>query len=201
MGSFPSFYAPLPKLALGAAVALAALSLSPGSAQAYVVMVGQLQYDVTTFTGSYNSQPSKFNDLPSGVMPWWNSDTAANAFINASGTSEADLYANLGVNSTTNVIFYAYATPGPPYPQKVYAKDWGGRYPGFYSGVKYGDASYYDGRTISWARATLYVSPAASSVPGPLPLFGAGAAFGFSRKLRKRIQEARVSAGSGQPLA
>ncbi|MFN9610686.1 MAG: hypothetical protein ACK546_00810 [bacterium] len=25
-------------------------------------------------------------------------------------------------------------------------------------------------------------------VPGPLPLFGAGAAFGFSRRLRQRIQ-------------
>ncbi|MCP9860405.1 hypothetical protein KBZ33_15705 [Cyanobium sp. Cruz-8D1] len=27
----------------------------------------------------------------------------------------------------------------------------------------------------------------AASVPGPLPLLGAGAAFGWSRKLRKRI--------------
>ena len=30
-------------------------------------------------------------------------------------------------------------------------------------------------------------APASSSVPGPLPLFGAGAAFGWSRRLRKRI--------------
>jgi len=30
-------------------------------------------------------------------------------------------------------------------------------------------------------------APATSSVPGPLPLFGAGAAFGWSRRLRKRI--------------
>ena len=29
-----------------------------------------------------------------------------------------------------------------------------------------------------------------SSVPGPLPVLGAGAAFGFSRKLRKRIKQA-----------
>jgi hypothetical protein len=99
----------LPKLALGAAAALAAISLSPGSAQAYVVTVGQLQYDVTTFTGSYNSQPSKFNNPPSGVMPWWRSQADAFAFIAASGTSpsgtsQANLYANLGVNSSTNVI-------------------------------------------------------------------------------------------------
>lgn len=50
----------LPKLALGAAAALAAISLSPGSAQALVVTVGGVQYDVTTFTGTYNANASKF---------------------------------------------------------------------------------------------------------------------------------------------
>jgi hypothetical protein len=30
-------------------------------------------------------------------------------------------------------------------------------------------------------------SPSGAAVPGPLPLLGAGAAFGWSRKLRKRI--------------
>lgn len=34
--------------------------------------------------------------------------------------------------------------------------------------------------------------PEASSVPGPLPLFGAATAFGFSRKLRKRIKVANT---------
>jgi hypothetical protein len=37
------------KLALGAAAALAAISLSPGSAQAFVVTVGGAKFDVTTF--------------------------------------------------------------------------------------------------------------------------------------------------------
>ena len=36
--------------------------------------------------------------------------------------------------------------------------------------------------------------PPASSVPGPLPLFGAAAAFGFSRKLRNRIKVTRTTA-------
>jgi hypothetical protein len=40
------------QVALGAAAALAAISLSPGSAQAYVVTVGGVQYDVTTFPGT-----------------------------------------------------------------------------------------------------------------------------------------------------
>lgn len=39
-----------------------------------------------------------------------------------------------------------------------------------------------------------------SSVPGPLPLFGAAAAFGFSRKLRKRVHASR-SLTSTQPTA
>jgi len=30
------------------------------------------------------------------------------------------------------------------------------------------------------------------NVPGPLPILGAGAAFGFSRKLRGRIKAARL---------
>ena len=38
------------------------------------------------------------------------------------------------------------------------------------------------------------VQPPASSVPGPLPLFGAAAAFGFSSKLRNRIKVTRTTA-------
>ena len=41
----------------------------------------------------------------------------------------------------------------------------------------------------------------AASAPGPLPFLGAGAAFGFSRKLRKRIKLAPGSLVSGLPLA
>jgi len=80
--------APLPKLALGAAAALAAISLSPGSAQAYEVTVGGNRYDVTTFTGSYNSNTNKFANLPApGVMPWWGSADLASQFTAAVGTS------------------------------------------------------------------------------------------------------------------
>jgi hypothetical protein len=42
--------------------------------------------------------------------------------------------------------------------------------------------------------------PQPSSVPGPLPFLGVGAAFGISRKLRKRI-ESRTSAMSTTPSA
>jgi len=36
--------------------------------------------------------------------------------------------------------------------------------------------------------------PAPSAVPGPLPLLGAGAAFGYSRRLRRRVSLSRTSA-------
>ena len=66
------------QLALGAAVALAAISLSPGSAQAFVVTVNSVQYDVTTFTGTYEDNTSQFETAANnGVMPWWGSESLA----------------------------------------------------------------------------------------------------------------------------
>ena len=79
--------APLPKLALGAAAALAAISLSPGSAQAYVVTVGGVQYDVTAFTGSYDGNTSQFQTAANGgVMPWWGNSNLAGDFASALGS-------------------------------------------------------------------------------------------------------------------
>lgn len=42
--------------------------------------------------------------------------------------------------------------------------------------------------SVTQIQDTLTQKPHTSSVPGPLPLLGAGAAFGFSRKLRRRIK-------------
>jgi hypothetical protein len=44
--------------------------------------------------------------------------------------------------------------------------------------------------------AFLGQAPSTSSVPGPLPVFGAVAAFGYSRKLRKHIKASKVSVAS-----
>ncbi|MCX5955057.1 MAG: hypothetical protein NTW51_01305 [Cyanobacteria bacterium] len=41
---------------------------------------------------------------------------------------------------------------------------------------------------ISTVGSMLKSAPKLSEVPGPLPIIGAGAAFGFSRKIRRRIQ-------------
>jgi hypothetical protein len=193
---------PLLKGALGAAVALAAISLSPGSAQAACapgtaatlcrVTVGGLQYDVTTFTGSYNGNPSNFETpANNGVMPWWTggSNATATAFV-----TEVGGYFGTGLNG--GMSFY-----GPIFAYSVDVNN-----SNFLNSAwRYDDGTFVDDYSpnslpLVYAQATLYTASAAAA-PGPLPLFGAGAAFGFSRQLRKRIQGARLPIGSSQPLA
>jgi hypothetical protein len=45
------------------------------------------------------------------------------------------------------------------------------------------------GTSDKWAVATFVPAPSGAPVPGPLPLVGAAAAFGFSRRLRSRINK------------
>jgi hypothetical protein len=52
---------------------------------------------------------------------------------------------------------------------------------------------YFQGQGFAIANDNIDALEAASTVPGPLPIFGLGAAFGFSRRLRSRIK-ARVQA-------
>lgn len=190
----PSLFAPFPKRAVGAAAVLAALSLSPDAAHAACasgtpagtcrVTVGGLQYDVTTFTGSYNGNTSKFAQPPApGVMPWWGSQGLASQFAAAVGNSFGT------VNFTNFGPFFAYKISGGVFAEVFVVS----------SGTVQSGGSFSPNASSAWAQATLYNAPA--SVPGPLPLFGAGAAFGFSRKLRKRVRDSHVPAGSVSPLA
>jgi hypothetical protein len=171
------------KLALGAAAALAAISLSPGSAQAFVVTVGGAQFDVTTFSGRYNDNSSKFETAASGgVMPWWGNSTMAYDFATAIGTS-------LGI--------YAENPGGPLFAYDVQSLNnyyWFSRADDSFNIV---NGYIGNDQVRDYAEAT----PLAAPVPGPLPLFGAAAAFGFSRKLRKRIKLAPGAFSSALPRA
>jgi hypothetical protein len=51
-------------------------------------------------------------------------------------------------------------------------------------------ASQKDHWLRGWTTQAAHLSPA--EVPGPLPLFGAAAAFGYSRRLRRRVSLSRV---------
>jgi len=167
---------------LGAAAAVAAISLNPGSARAYVVTVGGVKYDVTTFTGTYTANTSKFaTPANGGLMPWWSS----------SGNSSAVAFATAVGNYFGPNVYYAFNDQGAGYPipgNRFNVILWQGA---GYTGTGVGaDTSY------KFAIASRF-----EPLPGPLPLFGAAAAFGFSRKLRTRIQGSRLQVSSRQPRA
>ena len=74
--------APFQRGALDAAAGLAVISLSSPKAWAFVVTVNSVQYDVTTFTGSYDNNASKFT---SSLMPWYGDLILAQDFVAAVG--------------------------------------------------------------------------------------------------------------------
>ena len=76
----PHFHRKALGAALGAVVA--GLSLTAGQARALVVTTySGLDYEVTTFTGSYNDNVSKFNTPTNGgLMPWWGNEDLASQF-------------------------------------------------------------------------------------------------------------------------
>lgn len=135
-------------------------------AQAVVVNVSGIDYDVTTFYGTYTGSTGLFT---TAQMPWFGSQGLANQFAQAVGTQ-------LGTpNFNLFSPFYAYQAVS-----NSVTGSWLNS-----GGLNQGGAGFTDSRT--YAIATALPSGSASSVPGPLPLFGAAAAFGWSRRLRLRI--------------
>jgi hypothetical protein len=164
--------------------------LTTGQAQAIVVNIGGQNYDVTTFTGSYNDHKSKFAQTPGGVMPWWGDSSLATQFSNALGYSlgtpnsiqtlpsagsptNKDVGPYFAYNSIVDKITFLLtdtaATYHPNTSPLIFSVDLNS--------------------SVTWAQVTQQVTPTnISAVPGPVPAIGAFAAFGFSRKLRKRIK-------------
>jgi hypothetical protein len=211
MNSFSAFS---PKLALGAAAALAAISLSPGSAQAFVVTVGGQEWDVTTFTGSYSANTSKFATAANGgVMPWWENYNSVNNY-NPNLASDFALEVKYSLGSSTPCGICSQIGPLFAYELRP---QFNSTQAAFYAGIEtipFETRTLY-GSSATWAQATLIgptssgggsgssggggTSAGTASVPGPLPALGAAAAFGFSRQLRKRIKLAPAPLVSGLP--
>ena len=187
----------LPKKVLGAALGavLSGLVFIDSQAQARVVNVGGLDYDVTTFYGSYNDNVSKFNTPNNGgMMPWWGSSGEAFAFATAVGSG-------LGLpnfNQTGPYFGFTFFVCPPSSCGSsltfVVEQRFSSLTPGVFSSAPSFAYPHRLSDQRTWAQATL--APAAggsANVPGPLPILGLAAAFGFSRKLRKRIKLQKVT--------
>ena len=165
-----------------ALIALASLSTAlafPGASKALPFTVGGQQYDVTTFSGSYDDNASLFNTASAGgAMPWWNNSGLAEQFALAVGFS-------LGIsNSSYGPIFATYATRDPDFPDFDGIDGFASLGNGFVAFFSVTPIPFSQSRT--YARASL-VPPPATATPGPLPILGAASAFGMSRRLRRRI--------------
>jgi len=164
----------LAKIAIGATItASAVIGLFPGRASAYNVTVDGLDYDVTTFFGSYNSNVSKFQTAAnSGVMPWWGDRTLAVKFSSA-------VAGNLGTPNTggTRGPYFAHLFENVSYD----------RVEAVFDDPNSSGINLVGSEVVYYAQAVI-ISPTISAVPGPLPLFGTAAAFCWSRQLRRRIK-------------
>ncbi len=170
------------RLAPAAATTLAVLgclALSATPASAIQVVVSGATYEVTTFTDSYDNASSRFTTTE---MPWWGNQTLAQNFRDAVGTS-------LGHPNAGGFLgpLFSYQTSGDP--GRCFTTLC------VVSAIQYiggtDDSNFeFSSDSRAFAIATV-VPPASNAVPGPLPLFGAAAAFGWSRRLRSRIASSR----------
>ena len=147
------------------------------AAPTVTVNVGGTNYDVTYFEGAYDTNTAKFQAPPAGQMPWRGDSALAESFATKIGAQlglplfgvrgTAFAYGTFigGELGKTNTRFWVYESTASP---NIYASD-----------IEADSDFPY---------ATASLTPNPSVVPGPLPLFGAAAAFGMSRRLRRRCQ-------------
>jgi hypothetical protein len=155
-------------------ISLALLALLPpllcaAPVTAVVVNVRGTPYDVTVTSTSYNSNFSDF-ELPSlgGRMPWWGDDLLAIDF-------SKEVFDQLGSGWSAN--------EGPVFAYSVNTNL------NEVSGIAQSLANPSFQLDVTPVRtATVSYAIASAPAPGPFPLFGAAAAFGWSRQLRQRLR-------------
>jgi hypothetical protein len=153
-------------LTLGTSLTFPLLTLAPASA--VTVTIDSKEYDVDVFKGSYSGNEKLFQSpLQGGDMPWW-------------GDSSGDLARRFA----EQVFAQLGAGPSPGYgPVFAYERTGGtinGLAPSLSNPLSLVEEQISAGTPVNYTIARP-LPPA--SVPGPLPLLGAAAAFGWSRKL------------------
>jgi hypothetical protein len=219
---FAALRACLPKLALGAAAAAAAVALSPGEAKAVLTYnIFESGSDVVVqASGSLalsGFDPTATSYFPGQVL----SSSFGQVVTGANGTSPLGFYSISGpttfagtaalnrFNTTTSSTGIQFALNGSGSKFQVD--------PAYISGSAISSSATFQDKTLAglgfttpgligtWTLTSggdtirVVVGPpgsaaAAAAAPGPLPLFGAGAAFTWSRRLRRRIGSAELTA-------
>ncbi len=147
------------------------LAVSPASA--VTVTVGSIDYDVTFFMGTYSDNAALFQTPPAGKMPWWGDSTG-----DLAAEFAGQVYDLLGEGPTAGY--------GPVFAYALSVNDVLGIAQNLTDPLSQIDETIANDASVNYAIA-MPLSPAPTSVPAPLPVFGAAAAFGWSRQLRKRI--------------
>ena len=171
----------LAPLALGGAV----IGFSANSAQALSIYVGSWQV---------SDGPNWYGSPPNGPLAYTGQEAAALLF----GGSASDYRISTVDSNPLNIDDKAYYDIIGYGGVNIFADDYFNKYLGLY----YGPTNGYPLGDIN-APASTYVADNTSGltnyafrdvkeVPSPLPVFGAAAALGCSRKLRKRIARSKV---------
>ncbi len=160
------------QIAIGSSLAF--LAMLP--ADAVLVTVNQMEYDVTLFEGSFDDHSALFQAPPTGLMPWWSDNTGSLASIFA-----LEVYNGLGSGSSVG--------SGPVF---AFLHDAGsGTLEGWVQSLT--DPNTQDLLTPFSNAAIKYAILNPVPVPLPLPVFAVLAAYRVSRKLRKRVFLAQQS--------
>lgn len=165
----------LPRVAVLAATGLAVTLLPATSASAIQITVNGNNYEIANTNTTFNAITENVLD----DQIWWNNSTLARDFARAYRAASPPPRSIPGSDFTA----FAYLNPDPNFPNLFRFWDPYGLFDAFETGE---DRTF----NVNFFTATLVTTPppTTSSVPGPLPLLGAAAAFGYSRKLRQRIR-------------
>jgi hypothetical protein len=165
----PTMKSPMRLSAIAVLTGTAASLLFSAPAQAVGVNFGGVLYDVTVVETSYTGSVDLFQLPPLGQMPWWGSQPAADDFA-------GQVFDALGEGSIAGYgPLFAYSYDASITEVMGSLQDLSAT------------GSFIDGTPAASTTVKYAIATTTAPVPGPLPLFGAAAAFGWSRQLRRRI--------------
>ena len=174
--------------ALAAAASLTALAV-PNAAQALTwnwsfTTTNASQYGSGTFTTAGEVPAAGTTYQITGISGTYNRNSSSYAITSLNGTYTNAFRWDGTPTSAINTGFYSwisfYVASGE------YVQIANGANSGFLPVTRQG--SSFLGNDADVATSLLSPVTPSASVPGPLPLFGAGAAFGWSRRLRRRVK-------------